>query len=428
MLPFRRSARIANTPPLPVEKPPPRCRRRGPRPSPFEPFRPPRAGRGARHDRLEGRIAPGRHARRQGVRRLRRRAGARLHRRLGRGDERPHADRPGTPDPARPRHRAGAGGPPHRADLRCRRGWSAASLYAPADFFEKILFPLAGAAGTYDAAKRVWTLSAAGPPPALDRGRRRPRRADDPGRAAALGGREDGDRARPRGASRSASRTRRSIRPFPRRSSTTPSWPPCASAGDTATVEFREPNLTARAYPLTAPDRIVIEVGRRTAAAGGSRRAGRARRPAHPAADDRRRPRARRRRDRRHRAGRSPGKGGHARDREEARRHAAEGPPLPHGADARHGRPDPARRPRPRSRTTRRRTCSSRSTPTPRAPPRRRARRRTTSRSRPPTRSPRKSRRRKTRRRGAAAPGAGGCDAATTTSTSSSGTSPRART
>ena len=39
------------------------------------------------------------------------------------------------------------------------------ALYAPADFFEKVLFPLAGAAGTYDAAKRVWTLTAAGPPP-----------------------------------------------------------------------------------------------------------------------------------------------------------------------------------------------------------------------------------------------------------------------
>src|SRR6185295_10829681 len=29
----------------------------------------------------------------------------------------------------------------------------------PADFFEKALFPLVGATGSYDAARRVWTLS-----------------------------------------------------------------------------------------------------------------------------------------------------------------------------------------------------------------------------------------------------------------------------
>jgi N-acetylmuramoyl-L-alanine amidase len=38
-------------------------------------------------------------------------------------------------------------------------------------------------------------------------------------------------------------------------------------SADSATIEFREANLTARAYPLTAPDRLVVEVGRRTAVA-----------------------------------------------------------------------------------------------------------------------------------------------------------------
>jgi hypothetical protein len=36
---------------------------------------------------------------------------------------------------------------------------------------------------------------------------------------------------------------------------------------DTATIEFREPNATARSYPLTSPDRIVVEIGRRAAGA-----------------------------------------------------------------------------------------------------------------------------------------------------------------
>ena len=37
-------------------------------------------------------------------------------------------------------------------------------------------------------------------------------------------------------------------------------------AGDTATIEFREKGLSARAYPLPSPDRLVIEVGRAAAA------------------------------------------------------------------------------------------------------------------------------------------------------------------
>src|SRR4029079_9740089 len=35
-------------------------------------------------------------------------------------------------------------------------------LYAPPDFFEKALFPLAGARGTWDPSQRLWTVTAGG--------------------------------------------------------------------------------------------------------------------------------------------------------------------------------------------------------------------------------------------------------------------------
>jgi N-acetylmuramoyl-L-alanine amidase len=139
------------------------------------------------------------------------------------------------------------------------------SLYAPPDFFEKILFPIAGASGVWDPARRVWTLSPAGPPPvsvevavvhvapttqvvlrlsaaakattALSEKSLQVRFADtkiDP--------------------------------PFPEKKYDDPLIAAVRFAGDLATIEFREPNLTARAYPLTNPDRLVVEVGRGLAA------------------------------------------------------------------------------------------------------------------------------------------------------------------
>ena len=219
------------------------------------------------------------------------------------------------------------------------------ALYAPADFFEKVLFPLAGATGSYDAAKRVWTLTAAGPPPlsievAVVH--------VAPTTQVVL---------RLSGAAKTA--TALSERGFAVRFADTrldPPWPekkfddPLVAAvrffGDTTTVEFREPNLAARAYPLTSPDRLVIEVGRKAAAAAAPVEPAAPAPGADPAADGGRRPRARRRRDRGHRAGRAPGEGSDAPDREEARRHAAEGSFVPDRAHAGLGRPDPARRPR----------------------------------------------------------------------------------
>jgi N-acetylmuramoyl-L-alanine amidase len=140
------------------------------------------------------------------------------------------------------------------------------SLYAPADFFEKILFPLAGAAGTWDAPKRVWTLTPAGPPPLaievavvhvapttqvvlrLSAAAKTTTTATDKSYQVRFA-------------------DTRIDPPFPEKKFDDPLVSAVRFAGDTATVDFREPNLSARSYPLTSPDRIVIEVGRRTAAA-----------------------------------------------------------------------------------------------------------------------------------------------------------------
>jgi N-acetylmuramoyl-L-alanine amidase len=140
------------------------------------------------------------------------------------------------------------------------------SLFAPPDFFEKILFPLAGAAGTWDAAKRVWTLTPAGPPPLaievavvhvapttqvvlrLSAAAKTTTTATDKSYQV----RFSDTRIDP---------------PFPEKKFDDPLVSALRFAGDTATVDFREPNLSARSYPLTSPDRIVIEIGRRTAGA-----------------------------------------------------------------------------------------------------------------------------------------------------------------
>jgi N-acetylmuramoyl-L-alanine amidase len=138
------------------------------------------------------------------------------------------------------------------------------SLYAPADFFEKILFPLAGAAGSYDAGKRTWTLTPAGPPPVsievavvhvapttqvvlrLSAAAKTATAASDKGFQVRF-------------------QETKIDPPFPEKKFDDPLVVAVRFAGDTATVDFREPNLAARAYPLTSPDRLVIEIGRRAA-------------------------------------------------------------------------------------------------------------------------------------------------------------------
>lgn len=140
------------------------------------------------------------------------------------------------------------------------------ALYAPTDFFEKILFPLAGAAGAWDAGKKTWTLTAAGPPPVSVE--------------VAVVHVAPTTQVVLRLSSAAPTATTTSERsfqvrfpetrldpPFPERKFDDPLVAAVRFTSDTATIEFREPNSTARAYPLTSPDRIVIEIGRRTAAA-----------------------------------------------------------------------------------------------------------------------------------------------------------------
>jgi N-acetylmuramoyl-L-alanine amidase len=55
--------------------------------------------------------------------------------------------------------------------------------------------------------------------------------------------------------------------PFPEKKYDDPLVAAVRFTADSATIEFREANLAARAYPLTAPDRLVVEVGRRAIAA-----------------------------------------------------------------------------------------------------------------------------------------------------------------
>jgi N-acetylmuramoyl-L-alanine amidase len=138
------------------------------------------------------------------------------------------------------------------------------TLYAPADFFEKILFPLAGAAGAWDAARRTWTLTAAGPaplsievavvhvPPATQVVLRLSAAAKT--------------------STTSAEKTyqvrfadTRIDPPFPEKKYDDPLVAAVRFAGDAVTVELREPNLAARSYALTGPERIVVEVTRRGA-------------------------------------------------------------------------------------------------------------------------------------------------------------------
>jgi N-acetylmuramoyl-L-alanine amidase len=58
----------------------------------------------------------------------------------------------------------------------------------------------------------------------------------------------------------------RIILPFVERKYDDPFVAAVRFSGDTATIEFREPNLEARAYPLANPDRVVVEIGRPAAA------------------------------------------------------------------------------------------------------------------------------------------------------------------
>jgi N-acetylmuramoyl-L-alanine amidase len=138
------------------------------------------------------------------------------------------------------------------------------ALYAPADFFEKVLFPLGGAAGTYDAAKKLWTLVPAGPPPLSIE--------------VAVVHVAPTTQVVFRLSAAAKTATASSERSFQVRFSDTKLDPPFPEkrfedplvasvrfAGELATIDFREPGLAARAYPLSSPDRLVVEIGRQAA-------------------------------------------------------------------------------------------------------------------------------------------------------------------
>ena len=140
-------------------------------------------------------------------------------------------------------------------------------LYAPADFFEKALFPLAGVTGAWDPAARVWVIKPTGGP-AAEPGA--PVTVDvavvhvDPTTQVVL--RESTTaRFEPRLVESGLQihwTDRKVVPPFAERRFEDPLVAAVRFEGDTATVVFRDPKLTAHAYPLTDPDRIVVEVAR----------------------------------------------------------------------------------------------------------------------------------------------------------------------
>jgi N-acetylmuramoyl-L-alanine amidase len=134
------------------------------------------------------------------------------------------------------------------------------ALYAPPDFLEKVLFPLVGATGAYDAARKTWVLSEGTAAVTLD---------------VAVVHVEPTTQIviRQTAAARfvpSLTETgfqvswpgQKIVAPFPERRYDDPLISAIRFSGNTASIEFREKGSTARAYPLTSPDRLVIEIGR----------------------------------------------------------------------------------------------------------------------------------------------------------------------
>jgi N-acetylmuramoyl-L-alanine amidase len=134
------------------------------------------------------------------------------------------------------------------------------ALYGPVDFFEKVLFPIVGATGSYDSATRTWVLTEGTPSLSLEvavvhvdpstqiviklstAARFVPTLTDS------------GFQVR--------FPNQKLLTPFPQRRYDDPFVSLVAFTGDAATIEFKEKGLAARAYPLTNPDRVVVEVGR----------------------------------------------------------------------------------------------------------------------------------------------------------------------
>jgi len=133
-------------------------------------------------------------------------------------------------------------------------------LYAPLDFFEKILFPLAGAAGSYDPAHRVWTLTETTPPLSLEVAVVHV----DPTTQVVI--KQSGSANFVPSLTDTGFQVRwpgqKVAGPFAERRYDEPFISLVRFAGDTVSIEFKEKGLAARAYPLASPERVVVEVGR----------------------------------------------------------------------------------------------------------------------------------------------------------------------
>jgi N-acetylmuramoyl-L-alanine amidase len=136
----------------------------------------------------------------------------------------------------------------------------AGALYAPPDFLEKVLFPLAGATGAYDAARRTWVLAEGTPAVALD---------------VAVVHVEPTTQIviRQSAAARFVPvltetgfqiswPNQKVVPPYAERRYDDPLITAIRFSGNTASIEFKEKGSTARAYPLASPDRVVVEIGR----------------------------------------------------------------------------------------------------------------------------------------------------------------------
>jgi N-acetylmuramoyl-L-alanine amidase len=138
------------------------------------------------------------------------------------------------------------------------------ALFAPPDLLDRVLLPLVGASATYDAANRTWTVVESVPPITVDVAVVHVEPTTQIVLRQSAGARfvpaltDNGFSVRwP---------ARKIVPPFPERRYDDPLVSAIRFSGDTATIEFRDRGSTARAYPLTNPDRIVIEVGRQAAA------------------------------------------------------------------------------------------------------------------------------------------------------------------
>ena len=137
-------------------------------------------------------------------------------------------------------------------------------LYAPPDLLDRVLLPLVGASATYDAAARTWNVVESTPPVRIDAAVVHVEPTTQIVLRLTAGARfvpsltENGFSVKwP---------DRKIVPPFTEHRYDDPLVSAIRFSGDTATIDFRERGSTARAYPLTNPDRIVIEVGRQSAA------------------------------------------------------------------------------------------------------------------------------------------------------------------